>query len=166
MLSEFLIFLSPETVKYPLSIIIDKSLFPIPGTAKLKSNDFSFSTMSTLGEKSLLNPLSKKLSKKLSNKNGLTLLLGIEGGMNLSFLLRNSAVEYLISSNWENDFPKSEYNASWDWVSNEINGAVYAIHEDIENSNISPESISEGIKIISNDEVSSIIEKNDVIFVY
>tara|TARA_Y100000590_G_scaffold264281_1_gene296913 strand:+ start:2463 stop:2882 length:420 start_codon:yes stop_codon:yes gene_type:complete len=98
--------------------------------------------------------------------NGLTLLLGIEGGMNLSFLLRNSAVEYLISSNWENVFPKSEYNASWDWVSNEINGAVYAIHEDIENSNISQESISEGIKIISNDEVSSIIEKNDVIFVY
>jgi len=98
--------------------------------------------------------------------NGLTLLLGIEGGMNLSFLLRNSAVEYLIPSNWEKDFPKSEYNASWDWVSNEINGSVYAIREDIENSTISEDSISDGISIISNNEVSSIIEKNDVIFVY
>ena len=98
--------------------------------------------------------------------NRLTLLLGIEGGMNLSFLLRNSAVEYLIPSNWEKDFPKSEYNASWDWVSNEINGSVYAIREDIENSTISEDSISDGISIISNNEVSSIIEKNDVIFVY
>ena len=98
--------------------------------------------------------------------NGLTLLLGIEGGMNLSFLLRNSAVEYLIPSNWEKDFPKSEYKASWDWVSNEINGSVYAIREDIENSTISEESISNEISIISNNEVSSIIEKNDVIFVY
>ena len=98
--------------------------------------------------------------------NGLTLLLGIEGGMSLSFLLRSSAVEYLISSNWEKDFPESEYNASWDWVSNEINGSVYAIREDIENSTISEDSISDGISIISNNEVSSIIEKNDVIFVY
>lgn len=98
--------------------------------------------------------------------NGLTLLLGIEGGMSLSFLLRNTAVEYLISSNWEKDFPESEYNASWDWVSNEINGSVYAIREDIENSTISEDSISDGISIISNNEVSSIIEKNDVIFVY
>lgn len=98
--------------------------------------------------------------------NGLTLLLGIEGGMSLSFLLRNTAVEYLISSNWEKDFPKSEYNASWDWVSNEINGSVYAIREDIENSTISEDSISDEISIISNNEVSSIIEKNDVIFVY
>ena len=32
--------------------------------------------------------------------NGLTLLLGIEGGMNLSFLHRNRAVEYIISSNY------------------------------------------------------------------
>ena len=58
--------------------------------------------------------------------NGLTLLLGLEGGMNLSFLLRNNAVEYLVSSNWKNDFPESEYNASWEWISNEINGNVYA----------------------------------------
>ena len=98
--------------------------------------------------------------------NGLTLLLGIEGGMNLSFLLRNRAVEYIISSNWEKEFPKSEYNASWDWVSNEINGSVYAIREDIEHSTIPEESIPDGIRIISNNDVSSIIEKNDVIFVY
>ena len=98
--------------------------------------------------------------------NGLTLLLGIEGGLSLSFLLRNSAVEYLIPSNWEKDFPESSYNASWEWVSNEINGSVYAIREDVENSTISEESISDGIRIISNNDVSSIIEKNDVIFVY
>ena len=98
--------------------------------------------------------------------NGLTLLLGIEGGLSLSFLLRNSAVEYLIPSNREKDFPESSYNASWEWVSNEINGSVYAIREDVENSTISEESISDGIRIISNNDVSSIIEKNDVIFVY
>ena len=98
--------------------------------------------------------------------NGLTLLLGIEGGLSLSFLLRNSAVEYLIPSNWKKDFPESKYNASWEWVSNEINGSVYAIREDVENSTISEELIPDGIRIISNNEVSSIIEKNDVIFVY
>tara|TARA_B100001750_G_C15470976_1_gene579779 strand:+ start:478 stop:858 length:381 start_codon:yes stop_codon:yes gene_type:complete len=98
--------------------------------------------------------------------NGLTLLLGLEGGMNLSFLLRNNAVEYLVSSNWKNDFPESEYNASWEWISNEINGNVYAILEDIEKSIISRKDIDQGIKIISNADVSSIIDKNDVIFVY
>ena len=30
--------------------------------------------------------------------NGLTLLLGLEGGMSLSFLLRKNAVDYLVSS--------------------------------------------------------------------
>ncbi len=98
--------------------------------------------------------------------NGLTLLLGLEGGMNLSFLLRNNAVEYLVSSNWKNDFPESEFNASWEWISNEINGNVYAILEDIEKSIISRKDIDQGIKIISNADVSSIIDKNDVIFVY
>ena len=98
--------------------------------------------------------------------NGLTLLLGLEGGMSLSFLLRKSAVDYLVSSNWKNDFPESEYNASWEWISDQINGQVYAIKEDIEDSTISEKNIDKGIKIITNNEVSSLIDKNDVIFVY
>ena len=98
--------------------------------------------------------------------NGLTLLLGLEGGMSLSFLLRKSAVDYLVSSNWKNDFPESEYNASWEWISDQINGKVYSIKEDIEDSTISEQNIDKGITIITNNEVSSLIDKNDVIFVY
>ena len=98
--------------------------------------------------------------------NGLTLLLGLEGGMSLSFLLRKSAVDYLVSSNWKNDFPESEYNASWELISDQINGKVYAIKEDIEDSTISEQNIDKGITIITNNEVSSLIDKNDVIFVY
>lgn len=98
--------------------------------------------------------------------NGLTLLLGLEGGMSLSFLLRKSAVDYLVSSNWKNDFPESEYNASWELISDQINGKVYAIKEDIEDSTISEQNIDKGITIITNNDVSSLIDKNDVIFVY
>ena len=53
-------------------ISIDKSFLLIPGTANWKLNESSVSDMSTLGEKSLFISLLKKLSKKLSNNNGLT----------------------------------------------------------------------------------------------
>lgn len=98
--------------------------------------------------------------------NVITLLIGVQGGINLSFLLRGNAVEYLVSSNWMNDFPESESNASWEWISKQISGKVHAIREDIENLNLSITNLDKGIVLISNDELSSLIENNDVIFIY
>ena len=98
--------------------------------------------------------------------NVITLLIGVQGGINLSFLLRGNAVEYLVSSNWMNDFPESESNASWEWISKQVSGKEHAIREDIENLNLSITNLDKGIVLISNDELSSLIENNDVIFIY
>jgi hypothetical protein len=43
-------FLSPEIIKWPFSISIDRSFLLSPGIAILKSNDLSVSDISTLGE--------------------------------------------------------------------------------------------------------------------
>jgi sulfur transfer complex TusBCD TusB component (DsrH family) len=98
--------------------------------------------------------------------NIITLLVGTKGALKLSFLLRNDAVDYLVALNWKNEFSDSEYNASWEWISKQIGGNVYGILEDINERNIQTKDLDNGIKLISKDDVSALMNENHVIFVY
>jgi len=98
--------------------------------------------------------------------NIITLLVGTKGALKLSFLLRNDAVDYLVALNWKNEFSDSEYNASWEWISKQIGGNVYGILEDIKDRNIQTKDLDNGIKLISKDDVSALMNENHVIFVY
>jgi|TARA_B100001765_G_C19281422_1_gene240131 sulfur transfer complex TusBCD TusB component (DsrH family) len=98
--------------------------------------------------------------------NIITLLVGTKGALKLSFLLRNDAVDYLVALNWKNEFSDSEYHASWEWISKQIGGNVYGILEDIKDRNIQTKDLDNGIKLISKDDVSALMNENHVIFVY
>ena len=55
---------------------------------------------------------------------------------------------------------------SWEWISNQIDGNVYGILDDINERNIQTKDLDNGIKLISKDDVSALMNENHVIFVY
>ena len=98
--------------------------------------------------------------------NVFTLLIGLEGNFSLTFLLQNDAVNYSVLSGWKSQTNEKKDVLSWNDVSTKTGAKVIVNKQHLIERDISLTEIDNAIKLFNIDEIPTLMDENDVIFVY
>lgn len=98
--------------------------------------------------------------------NVFTLLIGLEGNFSLTFLLQNDAVNYSVLSGWKSQTNEKKDVLSWNDISAKTGAKVIVNKQHLIERDISLTEIDNAIKLFNIDEIPTLMDENDVIFVY